>query len=48
MFVHDELNELKLNKLSQVAHASVSILCVAPEFETFFQVNLRFHSEHNQ
>lgn len=48
MFVHDELNELKLNKLSQVAHASVSTLCLAPEFETFFQVNLLFHSEYNQ
>lgn len=48
MFVHDELNELKLNKLSQVAHASVSTLCVAPEFETFFQVNLLSHSEYNQ
>ena len=40
--MHDGLNELKLNKLSQVAHASVSTLCVAPEFETFFQVNLKF------
>ena len=48
MFVHDGLNELNLNKLSQVAHASFSALCVAPEFETFFQVNLLFHSEYNQ